>query len=569
MIRYRHIDHGEWILAHDMEYANLLPLPSQTSKRAHDGSLKSGGEDGKAMNWIPLTPEELAIFIALSKDLKEDNLKANLGLKDLEERNRGCEEIKPLKLFVFILQRRLEIERLDESCLPVLITTWRTGQYVMSSPRLHFGNGSNFLVAAMDLRNSFLSNRSSVDSVVLTLLTECTNIADLCSVKNSLSSTPSPKELFIKNNSSVTPEYLTEIFTPSNIDANKLLSYLLDGPAWVRTQTECLGACAIVSDMYQLLPGASISTSVFNQRIYEAKWLSPRQRPTTWQEDCTLFSSIITLPQVFAGIAMFESGTCNLDPSVLSEVFAMSSGNSLYVAGSLLCDPSERSKTTEIRRIVGNIGKAGVNFLIPPPEVRIREADPGKWLSINHHVFDGKFEDHFQTTSVHLSLTAYEFPLASEVENSRHAIDRSIMLVESLLSVYDGKDWVGEVDILKAVMRTYLLRAECNCSEDVPQQKSLPRESSSYKKSYNEVVKGDSRLAGTIGIENWDELIEAPDQGIIAVKAHGNWLARLAGTAFCMNRGFIPIIVPHDACWGCCAMLISQYQGKLRIALIC
>jgi hypothetical protein len=92
---------------------------------------------------------------------------------------------------------------------------------------------------------------------------------------------------------------------------------------------------------------------------------------------------------------MFESGTCNLDPSTLSEVFAMSSGNSLYVAANLLCDPYEQPAPAEIRRVVGNIGRAGITFLISPPEVKIRQADPEKWMSINHSPFDGKLENHW------------------------------------------------------------------------------------------------------------------------------------------------------------------------------
>ena len=49
---------------------------------------------------------------------------------------------------------------------------------------------------------------------------------------------------------------------------------------------------------------------------------------------------------------MFESGTCNIDPDTLSEVFAMSSGNSLYVASALLYDPFQQPGCAEIRRVV-------------------------------------------------------------------------------------------------------------------------------------------------------------------------------------------------------------------------
>lgn len=128
----------------------------------------------------------------------------------------------------------------------------------------------------------------------------------------------------------------------------------------------------------------------------------------------------------------------------------MSSGNSLYVAAALLCDPYNESKATELKRVVGNVGRSGITFLISPPEVKTREPDPEKWMSINHRAFDGCLEDHFQSTSMHLSFTQYEIPLLTE-NDPRHIIDRSAVLVESLISVFEGGAWVAEVDVLKAV----------------------------------------------------------------------------------------------------------------------
>ena len=55
---------------------------------------------------------------------------------------------------------------------------------------------------------------------------------------------------------------------------------------------------------------------------------------------------------------MFESGTCDVDSSVLEHVFAISSDSSLFIAASLLSDPSEVSKDDEVLWVVGNIGRA-------------------------------------------------------------------------------------------------------------------------------------------------------------------------------------------------------------------
>jgi hypothetical protein len=258
---------------------------------------------------------------------------------------------------------------------------------------------------------------------------------------------------------------------------------------------------------------------------------------------------------------MFESGTCNLDPGTLLEAFAMSSGNSLYVAGALLCDPFEQPKSTELRRVVGNVGRAGITFLICPPEVKIREPDPEKWMAINHDVFDGNLEDHFQQTSIHLSFTEYEIPLITE-DNPRHIIDRAVLLVETLISVFEGATWVAEVDILKAfrspVYRTLKdLRCVVHGGFD----------SSKQPICYEQALRQHPKLAAT-SVENWDELIEAPCTGIIVVRAYKNWLARLAATAICIKHGFIPVILPEEPCWSCCAKILAVISDG-KIALIC
>jgi hypothetical protein len=63
---------------------------------------------------------------------------------------------------------------------------------------------------------------------------------------------------------------------------------------------------------------------------------------------------------------MFETGTVDLDPGFLKAVMAMSSGGSIFVAAAVLCDPYERPNSTEVRRIAGNVGRAGISMLSPP-----------------------------------------------------------------------------------------------------------------------------------------------------------------------------------------------------------
>jgi hypothetical protein len=330
----------------------------------------------------------------------------------------------------------------------------------------------------------------------------------------------------------------------------------------VEKQIANIRACAKMVDIYKLLPGATISTLVVNQNLDNAKWI-PRAGDELIRKFNDPDSPSLELKEAFACVAMFESGTCNLDPAGLAEVFAMSSGNSLYVAGSLLCDPHEEPGPSEIRRVVGNIGRAGITFLIPPPDLKQREPNPEKWIAINHYPFDGKAEDHFQETSVHLSFTPYEISLMTE-ENRRHSIDRSIVLVETLISVYDGESWVGEIDILGAFR-------SCKDGLGIGRVQCPALEQNHSNINYEESLQKNKRLMAT-NIENWDELIEAPPRETIAVRAHGNWLARLATMTVCVSHGFTPVILPCQACWMCCAEIIRQQViigGNNKIALIC
>ncbi|CAG8977443.1 hypothetical protein HYALB_00007776 [Hymenoscyphus albidus] len=294
------------------------------------------------------------------------------------------------------------------------------------------------------------------------------------------------------------PLFVDEFFQPDKVEPGLLQQYFSFADPNVRFLVRHLTACAMMSEVYHLLPGAEISTAVLKTCLAAAKWVHEATE--------TPDSAGLNISQAFACIAMLNSGTCNLAPESLSHVFALSSGNSLYILASLLCDPFERPHASEIRRVVGNVGRPGMTFLISPPEVKTREADPGQWMAINHSAFDGQPANHFGNTSIHLSFTNYKNPLIPD-ENHQHLIDRVFVLVETLVSVFDGQAWVGEVDILKTFNHHVIQRAVNDqfCSH------------AERGVSYEAVVRKFSRLAAT-SIENWDELIEAPASGTIVAK---------------------------------------------------
>jgi hypothetical protein len=563
------------------EYASVNPVrrPGSSNKRTSDGRAKEDGhKPSKLVRWICLTNTQLRLCISQSQNLLDASgtaqriteLEKAIELLEREERkfvepstidnqasgpqksleNKIMElrdRIVEMKEILPIGQRLRAIEEIGELCLPVAQYSKHSQQTqfrdkeIDPQVRLMFSYELDFIAASKDILQKLDEPAAVRKATIPNIFTGNPDLAAIVSI--------SPSGVGPMPSARLGPEFVEAVFNPTYVDAAWLDRYLnRTSQALVRREIISLQTWALMADIYSQLPGATISTLVVRQSLRLAKWI-PRH-------DVRKNESSLTLPQVFACVAMFDSGTCNLDPEELSQVFALSSGNSLYVAGSLLCDPYKKRSPADIQRVVGNIGRAGITFLICPPEVKLREADPEKWMAINHNPFDGKLEDYFQETSIHLSFTEYEIPITVEGK-SRHAIDREVVLVESLLSIYDRGAWVGELDVFSALSNN-IYRLECYEEHRVD----------SESQSTFDVISRNYPQLVAIGIENWDELIEAPKTRPIAIKAHKNWLARVAVTAICRNNGFLPIVVPEHPCWACCAKLISQHSNQ-SIALIC
>ena len=75
----------------------------------------------------------------------------------------------------------------------------------------------------------------------------------------------------------------------------------------------------------------------------------------------------------------------------------MSSGDSTYVSAALLTDPYDKIPPGDIRGFMGNVGRPGVTFLIPPKDPLIKKVSIDEWALIEHDAFDGCLSDHFKT----------------------------------------------------------------------------------------------------------------------------------------------------------------------------
>jgi hypothetical protein len=73
------------------------------------------------------------------------------------------------------------------------------------------------------------------------------------------------------------------------------------------------------------------------------------------------------------------------------------------------------------------------------------------------------------------------------------------------------------------------------------------------------------RPTPTFLIDNWEELLDPPKNGTIIIRAHGNWLARLALTVVCVNSGLNTILLGDEPCWSCCGELLLSIYASIKL----
>ena len=238
---------------------------------------------------------------------------------------------------------------------------------------------------------------------------------------------------------------------------------------------------------------------------------------------------------------MLESGGFDLEPDLLQHVMAISAGDSIYVAAPLLCDPAIAVGHHEIRRIVGNIGRAGIAFLIPPTNPMVKKLALDTYQLINHDLYDGKLEDAFQSTTLHLDFSGYEFPIDVGDHRGRN---REAFFIESRVAVHDCGKWVADLDPLSIFFNPRFCvadRSSCCCDSKISHESSIP----------------DFPI---VAIDSWEELLESPiDAGV--VRSHGNWLARLAAAAISINAGHRTMLLSGTHCRKCCGKGLTPIKG--------
>jgi hypothetical protein len=279
-----------------------------------------------------------------------------------------------------------------------------------------------------------------------------------------------------------------------------------------------LEALRFVEEIYEGLPDACVDLQVTSQPVPQAHW------STLFREPGISLASPIA--RAFSTVVFFETGEIRLEPQKLERVLAFSHNNSIFVASQMLEDPVGKRSKHLIKRLTGNIGRPGFALLIPPRDPLMQEYNFNKYV-VEYEPFNGDLLDSFTATSLHLSLTGYELALDIEPRGNR---DSEAYFVETNVSVYNGGEWVGDIDIMNA-QKMWPLHKVCN--HDPGQRKQRAHLPSDMQ-----------------AVDSWKAFLDAPI-GVGVFRAYGNPMARLAAATLATQKGYSFHILAPNACWAC------------------
>lgn len=364
--------------------------------------------------------------------------------------------------------------------------------------------------------------------------------------------------------SSIVPLSLVQDLLDRNVVMpEKVVECILDqfGSTQALHENSLLALGRVIDYYKRYLPQATVSMSVIKSPMTSWKWVPSLLHPLDLSASLatqqaregsvpdSVYLSLLSRQHAFAAILQFESGTISLDTLDLTAVFAISSGNSLFIAKQLLYDPipQDRIESHAVSHVIGNIGKPGIALLVSPPELEIREHTLERWRLVNHHPFDGNpVGGKFDGTSLHLSFTGWDGPVSLDSTSYR---TMEAYYLQTTISVNDGGEWVGDVDILQGLTDVQFLvylfsRGSCNHDP-------------SFRAAAIEMV----------SIDCWEEILDPPD-GVLVLRStpvapdgseRWQWMVRLAAISMASSRKFKCFCLPldRDICWTC----VVRYLG--------
>ncbi|KAH8659021.1 hypothetical protein BGZ61DRAFT_567223 [Ilyonectria robusta] len=353
-----------------------------------------------------------------------------------------------------------------------------------------------------------------------------------------------------------------QALSPSRM-AEKLAEFLEQGD---QKYVGALKAIATMNSLYSGQNQTTIDVNVFERSLVETKWLSSVVTPRlhlgqsfTQTLRRALQPSRMSISQSFSGILFFEN-LFDIPPSQVSNVMAMSTGNSLFIAASLLCDPAKPPRGSKIRHVMGNVGKPGMALLVPPVQPRMMTLGIDKWHLIDLARWDGVGRDSFEGSTLHLWFTGKN----QEVDvGYTGAQDQELYILESVVSLYGkGGEWVADLDILKMQREppfVYQQEYKRPGLDAITEGTTTGLFLACHGKHVSQYRYEDLPLAT---VENWAELIEDMQSNYICM-ATGNWQARLAAAMVCIAQGRRVCLLPDFVCWQCVAATKNS-EAKLK-----
>lgn len=162
-------------------------------------------------------------------------------------------------------------------------------------------------------------------------------------------------------------------------------------------------------------------------------------------------------------------------------------------------------------------------------------------------LLDGHLQNNFRTTSLHLSFTTAESPLGDNFSGMQ---DDELYLLETLLSVHEGGDWVADLDILGSFSsRKYARFGPCDKQNIHTRSKNHPEKVISC-------------------VDNWAELLDPPEVCSGIVRASGDWEARLATFSVAVSTVDSVFVLPDSICWDCIDDELANHNKKKKVILI-
>lgn len=262
----------------------------------------------------------------------------------------------------------------------------------------------------------------------------------------------------------------------------------------------------------------------------------------------------MTLEQYFSCILLFEN-IFDIPPATLRNVMAISSGNSLFIASSLLSDPHSLPARRKISHVMGNIGRPGTVLLVPPVEPRIMAPGIERWPFMNFRDWDGVGRDSFAESSLHLWFTGSTQEVSIGYSGAQ---DKELYMVESVVSLHGKGEWVADLDILRALQSSsFVHRQRRSIPPSLKGQVALSggqtgdrRRSVACQEDHDSQYRHQKLPLATI--ETWWELLEKSSNDCVFLAA-GNWQARLAAMIICLAQGRQVSVVSNPVCWDCVA----------------